>query len=101
MPSMSILDRYLFRMFLRSYLMFFFSMLGLYVMIDLFANVDEFSEDGAKTVVVLGRMVRYYALHSFDYFGRLSPIITQMAAMYALADLRRHNELVPGLAAGG
>jgi lipopolysaccharide export system permease protein len=97
---MSILDRYLFRIFLRSYFMFFFSMLGLYIVIDISANVDEFSEDGAGSMAVLVRMARYYALHSFDYFGRLSPIITQMAAMYALADLRRHNEIVPILAAG-
>lgn len=99
-PSMSILDRYLLRSFLRSYAMFFFSLLGLYVMIDLFANVDEFSEDSAGATSIFRRMIKYYALHSFDYFGRLSPIITQMAAMYTLADLRRFNEMTPILAAG-
>ena len=97
---MAILDRYLISIFLRSYAMFFFSLLGLYVMIDLFANVDEFSEDSAGAMVIFARMFKYYSIHSFDYFGRLSPVITQMAAMYTLADLRRHNELTPVLAAG-
>jgi lipopolysaccharide export system permease protein len=97
---MTILDRYLFRMFLRSYVMFFLSMLGLYVMIDLFANIDEFGKESAAGSSLFSRIVRYYAVHTFDYFGRLSPIITQMAAMYTLADLRRHNELTPILAAG-
>ena len=97
---MSILDRYLFRMFIRSYFMFFFSMLGLYVMIDIAANADEFGKDHPGLAVVITRILRYYGWHSFDYFGRLSPIITQMAAMYTLAELRRYNELTPIVAAG-
>ena len=36
---MSILDRYLFRLFMRSYFMFFFSMLGLYVMMGIFETL--------------------------------------------------------------
>jgi len=97
---MTILDRYLFRVFLSSYARFFLSMLGLYIMIDLFANFDEFGKDSPGGMIFLTRVARYYAIHTFDYFGRLSPIITQMAAMYALADLKHHNELTPILAAG-
>src|SRR5262245_5527982 len=97
---MTILDRYLFRVFLRSYAVFFTSMLGLYIMIDLFANIDEFAKDSPGGALLFVRILRYYSIHTFDYFGRLSPIITQMAAMYSLADLKRHNELTPILAAG-
>lgn len=100
MSSMKIMDRYLLINFFVAYMICFTSMVGLFIVIDLFSNADEFLEDHAGTVVLVRRASKYYFLHSFEYFARLSPIITQIAAMVTLASLHRHNELVALLAAG-
>lgn len=97
---MRIMDRYLFWNFIASYLICFVSMVGLYVVIDLFSNADEFLEDHAGMVAFVRRATKFYFIHSFEYFGRLSPIITQIAAMVTLASLHRHNEIIALLAAG-
>ncbi|QDU64221.1 putative permease YjgP/YjgQ family protein [Planctomycetes bacterium Pan216] len=97
---MRIMDRYLFANFVIAYAICFSSMVGLYVVIDLFSNADEFIEDHAGTIAFVRRATKYYVLHSFEYYNRLSPIITQIAAMVTLAALHRHNEIVALLAAG-
>lgn len=97
---MRIMDRYLFASFLAAYAICFVSLVGLHVIIDLFANADEFLEDRAGTLLFLRRASTYYGIHAFDYFNRLSPIITMIAAMTTLAALHRFNEIVALLAAG-
>jgi lipopolysaccharide export system permease protein len=96
----SIMDRYLLRNFLIAYGICFLSLIGLYVVIDLFANADEFFEDHAGTLTFFRRVGKFYFVHSFEYFARLSPVITMVAAMTTLANLHRHNEIVALLAAG-
>lgn len=100
MSPMTIMDRYLFRNFVAAYLICFFSLVGLYVIIDLFANADEFFEDHAGTLAFLRRIGKFYFIHSFEYFARLSPVITMISAMTTLANLHRHNEIIALLAAG-
>lgn len=97
---MKIMDRYLFMNFVVAYLICFVSLVGLYIVIDMFSNVDELLEDRAGTLVFLRRVATYYGVHSFEYFARLSPVITMIAAMTTLANLHRHNEIVAMLAAG-
>lgn len=97
---MRIMDRYLFINFLGAYLICFVSLVGLYVTIDLFANADEFMEEHAGVATFARKAGTYYFVHSFEYFNRLSPIITQIAAMTTLASLHRYNEIVALLAAG-
>lgn len=97
---MKIMDRYLFMNFVVSYFICFVSLVGLYVVIDMFSNVDEFLEDRTGTLLFVRRVAIYYGVHSFEYFARLSPVITMIAAMTTLANLHRHNELVAMLAAG-
>lgn len=100
MPSVKIIDRHLIASFLTAYVICFTSMVGLYVIIDLFTNADEFIEDHAGTAAFVRRAAKYYYVHSFEYFARLSPVITMIAAMTTLAALHRHNEIVALLAAG-
>lgn len=97
---MRIMDRYLFANFIASWLICFISMVGLYVVIDLFSNADEFLETQPGAVTLVRRASKFYYVHSFEYFARLAPIITQIAAMVTLASLHRHNEIVALLAAG-
>ena len=97
---MRILDRYLFVTFLRTYAQVFLTLVGLYVVIDLFSNFDEFIKDRVDAANLAARVGKYYFMHSFEYFWRLSPVITQVAAMSTLAALHKQNEIVPMLAAG-
>jgi lipopolysaccharide export system permease protein len=97
---MRIIDRYLLVSFVVAYLICFVSMVGLYVIIDLFTNVDEFLEDHPTTWVFVRKVGKYYGIHSFHYFDKLSPIITMIAAMTTLASLHRHNEIVALLSSG-
>ena len=97
---MRIMSRYLFVSFLSAYVICFSALVGLYIIIDLFSNADEFLEDHSGTLVFLRRVGKFYFIHTFEYFDRLSPIITQVAAMTALSGLHKHNEIVPLLAAG-
>lgn len=97
---MRIMDRYLFLSFVAAYLICFTSLVGLYITIDLFSNADEFLKDHEGTVAFVRKATKYYFFHSFEYFARLSPIITMIAAMTTLASLHRYNEIVALLAAG-
>lgn len=97
---MKIMDRYLLINFLLAFTICFSSLVGLYVIIDLFSNADEFLEDHPGMFIFVRRAFKYYFVHSFEYYGRLSPIITQIAAMATLAQLHRQNEVVAILAAG-
>jgi lipopolysaccharide export system permease protein len=102
---MSIMDRYLFRHFLQTYFIVFFVLVSLYIVIDLFSNMDEFikpdqSGQHPPMAVYVQRIAKYYFLHGFEYFWRLSPVITQVSAMSTLASLHRYNEIVALLAAG-
>lgn len=97
---MKIMDRYLFFQYLRSFIFCFISLVGLYVIIDLFAQADEFLEDSQGVLIAARKAGKYYLFHSMEYFNTLSPILTQIAAMTTLASLHRNNEIVALLAAG-
>src|SRR5262249_5636663 len=97
---MRTMDRYLFSQFLVTFGIIFGCLVGLYVVIDLMANMDEFIKDRPSNLHLIERVAVYYGWHMFEYFCRLSPVITQVAAMFTLASLHHHNEIVALLAAG-
>jgi lipopolysaccharide export system permease protein len=96
---MHTLDRMLFLAFLRSYVIVLVSLLSLYVVLDLFTNLDDFSEKGGleETLVNIGR---YYGVRISQIFDRLSEAIALLAAMFTVAWMQRNNELLPQLSAG-
>lgn len=96
---MHTLDRMLFVTFLRSYLIVLVSLLSLYVVIDLFTNLDDFSEKGGLRETVTN-IVRYYGVRICQIFDRLSEAIALLAAMFTVAWMQRNNELLPQLSAG-
>ncbi len=95
-----IFDRYLILIFVRSFLICFCSLVGLYIVIDAFSNLDEFSERSKGLRAVLGRMGTYYGYRVTLFFDRLSSMITTIAAMFTFSWIQRTNELMPMLAAG-
>ena len=97
---MTILDRYLMRSLLENYLIGLGVMLSLYVVFDMFVNMDEFTEHGYPAWTVLGNMVDYYGPNLLLYFSQMSGVITLFACTAALARMRKQNELTAFLASG-
>ncbi len=97
---MTILDRYVIRSFVVNYLVSLAVLIGLYIIVDLFVNLDEFTERGLPLVQVLMNVANYYGYNLFLYFAQLSGIITLVAASFTLARMQRSNELTAILASG-
>ena len=95
-----IFDRYLLRIFVRSFIICFTSLVGLYIVIDAFSKIDEFSEQADGVRSLLATMGRYYMYRVSLFFDSLAGVITTMSAMFTFSWIQRTNELMPVLAAG-
>ncbi|QEL14536.1 LptF/LptG family permease [Limnoglobus roseus] len=96
---MHTLDRMLFLAFLRSYAIVLTSLLSLYVVIDLFTNLDDFAGRGSYGGMVR-HLIRYYGPQIALIFDRLCESIALLAAVFTMAWAQRNNELLPQLSAG-
>jgi len=94
------MDRYLLCAFLKSFLVCFLSLAGLYVVVDLFTNLDEFISLGRQEGSLWPVLSQYYGARVLAFFERTSGILTLIAAMFAVTWLQRHNEMTALLAAG-
>ena len=102
-PTHSVLtlfDRYLLWRYWHAYLITFIALMGLFVIIDAFSNVDEFTRDGAKTSQVLLNLVQYYSYRGCVFFCAVGGVVTSLASMMVLGTLVKHGELNPVLSAG-
>ncbi len=97
---LTIIDRYLLRSLVTQYVIALAIMISLYVVLDMFVNMDEFTEHGHPTLTVVGNIISYYWPNVFLYFGQLSGVITLFACMAVLARMRRLNELTAILSSG-
>lgn len=95
MRLFGLVDRWLLGRFLRAYLTFTGAALLAFVVVDLFANLDSLSEAGL--LVAAGR--RYGSMVPEVWFT-LGPFLALVAALWAILQLQRQNELVPLIAAG-
>jgi lipopolysaccharide export system permease protein len=95
----TLLDRQLVRSFLKAYVVCLVSLLGMYVVIDLFMNLDDFTQN-----TTLGESLRYigsyYGCKIAQIFDRLCEAIALLAAMFTIAWMQRNNEILPLLSAG-
>jgi lipopolysaccharide export system permease protein len=98
---MKILDKYIAKNFLIGYAIAFCVLMGLRIIIDLFVNLDEFTEHSdLGAFVVFGNILSFYALHSLLYFRDFAGMITVVAAAFSLGKMIRYNELVAVMASG-
>ncbi|MGD2107883.1 MAG: LptF/LptG family permease [Phycisphaerae bacterium] len=97
---LSTLDRYLLRSLMVNYLIGLGVMLSLYVVLDMFVNMDEFTEQGYSLPVVVGNIASYYWPNLFLYFSQLCGAITLFACMATIARMRKLNEMTAILASG-
>ena len=95
-----IIDRYLLKQFIQVLVICFFSMAGLYVVIDAFGHLDhfaDFADDHGNLLVI---MAEYYGYRTLEFFDRTSGILALIGAMFTVTWIERHQEMTALLAAG-
>src|SRR5579871_5521128 len=95
-----LLDRQLIRSYIKAYLICFVSLLSLYIVIDLFTNIDDFTSRSTGLGSLVHHIFGYYSVKSSYIFDLLSEAIALLAAMFTVAWMQRNNELLPLLSAG-
>ena len=74
-------DRYLLRFFIKVLLICLVSITGLYIVIDVFNNLDEFLGYGREEGSLLAVLVDYYGARVPWFFNMMSPLLTLIAAV--------------------
>jgi lipopolysaccharide export system permease protein len=74
--------------------------LSLYVVVDLFTNLDDFTHHGKGFATTLQHIASYYGYKTTQIFDRLCEAIVLLAAMFTVAWMQRSNEQMPLLSAG-
>jgi lipopolysaccharide export system permease protein len=97
---MFVIDRYLLRQFVQTFVICFLSLTGLYIVVDLFTNMDQFVRCGHKTGNVVSFIAQYYGYHTILFFNRTSGMLTLVSAMFTVAWIQRHNEMTALMASG-
>ncbi len=87
--------------FLLGYAIAFCVLVGLRIIIDLFVNLDEFTEHtDLGYLAVIKNMFIFYGLNTTLYFRDFAGMITVVAAAFSLGKMVRLNELVAMMASG-
>jgi lipopolysaccharide export system permease protein len=97
---LKIIDRQMIRGYFKSYFVCLASLLSLYVVVDLFTNLDDFTHHNKGLWASLLRICTYYGYKVAQIFDRLCEAIVLLAAMFTVAWMQRNNEQVPLLSAG-
>ena len=102
-------DKYLLNKFLHTFVVFLVATYGLYIVIDLFTNMDDFQKAGEASeelgvgggpIAVLMAIVRYYGVRVSEFFEMAGPILIVVSAIAVLGLLEKNSESHPILAAG-
>ena len=97
---MWIIDRYLLRQFLKTFVICYVSLMGLYVVFDAFTNLEEFMRCGKSTSGTLPLLCSFYAYQSVVFFDRTAGLLTLIAAMFTVSWIQRHTEMTALQSAG-
>lgn len=97
---LGLLDRQMIYNYVKSYAVCLVSLLGLFIVVDLFTNLDDFTQHRKGMFATLRHIQLYYANMTPRIFDRLCEAIALLAAMFTVAMMQRNNELLPLLSAG-
>jgi lipopolysaccharide export LptBFGC system permease protein LptF len=105
---MKTLDRYIIKQFLQNYVILCVVLAGLFVLVDLIVDLDEFLKAGREHADRLGGMIPSTAWVMADYYGPLlllmfsamSGLLVVAAMGFTVAQLQRTRELTAILASG-
>jgi lipopolysaccharide export system permease protein len=95
-----LLDRMLVYNYVKAYLICLVSLLGLYIVVDLFTNIDDFTQQHSTLGGFVRHVAKFYGVQVTVIFDRLCEMIVLLAAMFTVAWVQRNNELIPLLSAG-
>ncbi len=99
-------DRYLLERLLHTFFLLFIAAYGLFVVIDLFMNIDDFQENAVsastklQTLELFRRIIEYYGYRAFEFYEMAGPVLIVIAVITVLGLLRKNSETFPLLAAG-
>lgn len=94
-----IFDRYLFSSFCRVFLICLISFAGLFIVIDVFSNLDEvLTLSGRKSFSQV--FFAYYGPRCLQFFDRMAPFLALIASVFCIARMQRSSELTAIQAAG-
>jgi lipopolysaccharide export system permease protein len=93
-----LIDRQMIRGYFKAYAVCLTSLLSLYIVVDLFTNLDDFATGGA--LAAAKRIMAYYGYRITKIFDLLCEAIILLAAMFTVAWMQRNNEQLPLLSAG-
>lgn len=86
---MTLLDRYVCKQFIRNMLLVFGSLISIYLLIDFFERIDNFSEANKP----MGLAVRYFIYKIPLIYDQLIPICIMLASILTLGLFNHHKEL--------
>lgn len=97
---MTTLDRMVLGAFFRSYAIVWVSVVSLYVVVDLFTNIQAATNRPGGFPAIAGYVVQYYGTRLPQVFDLLAEPIALLAATFTVSWMQRNNELLPLLSAG-
>lgn len=100
MYMLTILDRQMIYSYFKAYVCCLISLMGLFIVVDLFLNLDDLTSHHKSLNSMLRFVGTYYGYKSFQIFDRLCEAIVLLAGMFTVAWMQRNNELLPLLSAG-
>jgi lipopolysaccharide export system permease protein len=95
-----LIDRQMIRGYFKAYAVCLLSLLSLYVVVDLFTNLDDFTKREKGVLAAVRQIITYYGFKTPQIFDRLCEAIVLLSAMFTVAWMQRNNEQVPLLSAG-
>ena len=97
---LGLLDRHMIYGYVKSYVFCLVSLMGLFIVVDLFTNLDDFTHQHKTMSDSFRHIGFYYANMTPRIFDRLCEAIVLLAAMFTVALMQRNNEFLPLLSAG-
>lgn len=96
---MKILDRYIFRSFLTTLLLWFLSFVGIYVVFDLLSNIDNYLSAGGKRSVV-SILSEFYFYRTFLFVDIILSLLILISALTVASTMIRRNEIIALMSLG-
>ncbi|MEN6406027.1 MAG: LptF/LptG family permease [Thermoguttaceae bacterium] len=97
---MHIIDRYLLRQFVQTFLICLLSLTGLWIVFDVFTNLNDFIRSGRQTGGVLSFIISYYSHYWLLVFDLAGGTLAMVSAMFTISWIQRNNEMTALMAAG-
>ena len=97
---LTIFDKYLLERLFQTFAVFLVAAYGLYIVIDLFSNIDSFQLSASSHMEMAQLILRFYGFRIFEFFELAGPILIVLSAITVYGLLEKHSESHPVLAAG-